>query len=36
MDWDRLKTDVGPFLEPGAGTDLMTRENLELVLGREP
>ena len=36
VDWDRLKTDVGPFLEPGAETDLMTRENLELVLGREP
>ena len=35
-DWDRLKADVGPFLEPGAETDLMTRENLELVLGREP
>ena len=36
VDWDRLKADVGPFLEPGAGTDLMTRENLELVLGTEP
>ena len=36
VDWDRLKADVGPFLEPGAETDLMTRENLELVLGREP
>ena len=35
VDWDRLKADVGPFLEPGAEPDLMTRENLELVLGRE-
>ena len=35
VDWDRLKADVGPFLEPGAEPDLMTRENLELVLGSE-
>ncbi len=36
VDWDRLKADVGPFLEPGAETDLMSRESMELVLGRGP
>ena len=35
LDWDRLRTDVEPFLEPGAETGLMTRENLELVLAKE-
>ena len=35
LDWDRLRTDVEPFLEPGAESGLMTRENLELVLAKE-
>ena len=35
LDWGRLKADVGPFLEPGTETELMTRENLELVLVAE-
>ena len=36
LDWGRLTADVGPFLEPGTGTELMAGENLELVLGAEP
>jgi hypothetical protein len=30
--WDQVAGDVRPFLEPGAGADLLTRENLMRLL----
>jgi len=33
LPWDQVVADVGPFLEPGAGLDLLTLENLLRVLG---
>jgi hypothetical protein len=34
LDFARAIEDVRPFLEPGAGADLLTRENLSRVLSR--
>ena len=36
LPWDRVVADVGPFLEPGAGRELLTLENLLRVLGYTP
>jgi len=33
LSWDQVVADVRPFLESGAGLDLLTRENLLRVLG---
>jgi hypothetical protein len=33
LPWDQVVTDVRPFLEPGAGLDLLTLENLRRVVG---
>lgn len=33
LAWDRVVADVRPFLEPGAGVGLLTRENLLRLLG---
>jgi len=32
LDWQRVVADVGPFLEPGAGLELLTRETLLRLL----
>lgn len=32
VDWRRTSADVGPFLEPGAGAELLTASNLQQVL----
>ncbi len=32
LSWDAVVADVRPFLEPGAGVELLTRENLLRVL----
>ena len=31
--WERVATDVRPFLEPSADVGLLTRENVMRVLG---
>ena len=36
MDWAQAAADVQPFLEPAAGVDLLTAENLRRVLERVP
>lgn len=35
LSWDRLAADVRPFLEPGAGSDLFTQQNVMRVLLRQ-
>ena len=35
VEWNRLASDVGPFLEPGTAPDFLTRENLAQLLGAE-
>ena len=32
LPWDQILADVQPFLEPGADTQLLTRENVLQVL----
>jgi hypothetical protein len=34
LTWDQLLADVGPFLEPGTDTELLTQENVLQVLKR--
>lgn len=36
LDFTRALEDVSPFLEPGAGDDLLTRENLSRLLLNQP
>jgi len=34
LEWQRVAQDVDPLLEPGAGTEMLTLENLERALAR--
>ncbi|MFQ5343574.1 MAG: nucleotidyl transferase AbiEii/AbiGii toxin family protein [Anaerolineae bacterium] len=34
LAWDQVLADVGPFLDPSANLDLLTRENVMSVLGQ--
>ncbi len=36
LEWQRVAQDVHPLLEPGAGTEMLTLENLERALNQRP
>jgi len=36
LEWQRVAQDVHPLLEPGAGTEMVTLENLERALNQRP
>jgi chemotaxis regulatin CheY-phosphate phosphatase CheZ len=36
LDWKRIVADVRPFLESPSDVSLLSRENLDLLLKRDP